>query len=510
MIYDFSFVFFGSSFSSRVDLVVGILLLLPIACMLMLVGPTVCHRSYPRCATIAMLLNMVLSLGLLWTSARHIPIYDSWFSFDRLTAVMLVLVTGVSGIVHAFSLRYIDVDRRYTTFFRSLNFLTVAVLTVVCTNNIVALVLGWSAVSIGLYLLQRHYRERPQATLAANRMYRVHFLGDLSLGVAAFLLVAANGTTHLSALLRHGEHLHAIELTLIASLIGIAVCTKSAQVPFHAWLPETMEAPTPVSALMHAGVVNAGGFLLARTAGILTHAPSVATILFSLGATSALWGTACMLVRSEVKRKLAYSTMGQMGYMVMQCGLGAFPAAILHLCAHGLLKASLFLGSGSHIRRQRESISRLTTVDTTGGTQWARSGSVLFAALFGVGTAYVVQQIFSEPYLWVLILFATMTLMQMCHTLVQKGSMQEHVLAMVMTMILLPTYAIVVHLFDRFLQPSMVASGLLVPASYLVVVIGIFFCAMLAMWRVIRIPFTWRDRIYMWLLQSSMFFGVSR
>jgi NADH-quinone oxidoreductase subunit L/NAD(P)H-quinone oxidoreductase subunit 5 len=278
---------------------------------------------------------------------------------DRLAILMALLVTGVSLPVHAFAARALQGDRHQARFFICLNLVSAAVLLVVCSRGLLLLFCFWMAKGYILTHLLAHYRDRPAARRAALKKMTCDLLGNCAFALAVVLIWRTFGSLDLTAIASQApqharDHLdlaglQAGTLTVIALLILVAAMAKSAQVPLHFWLPDTLETPTPVSALMHAGLVNAGGFLLVRLSPLVVLASPALLLAFTVGLLTTLYGTAVMLTRSDIKGALAYSTMGQMGFMVMECGLGAFSVAILHLIAHGIFKATLFLGSGSAI-----------------------------------------------------------------------------------------------------------------------------------------------------------------
>lgn len=284
---------------------------------------------------------------------------------DRLAGVMMVLITGVSLVIHVYSRRYMQGDAGYVRFFGLLSLLTFVLLSLVTSSHLLWMFIAWHAVTWLLTTLIGFNRNSPAACKAGRIALRVQSLGDAALFVAIVLLYMKFGTFDLTALFQAlnsatgpsrlvaglGWSIDAV--SAITMLLILSVMTKSAQFPFHVWLPGTIEAPTPVSAMLHAGIVNAGGFLVNRLAPLFGSTPTTLYILFVVGALTALIGASTMLTQSSVKRTLVYSTMGQMGYMVMECGLGAFALAIFHLCAHGLFKATLFLNSGANIHKAR-------------------------------------------------------------------------------------------------------------------------------------------------------------
>ncbi|HJU05607.1 MAG TPA: proton-conducting transporter membrane subunit, partial [Nitrospiraceae bacterium] len=287
------------------------------------------------------------------------------FLVDRLAAVMMVLITGVSLVIHVYSRRYMQGEDGYVTFFSLLSLLTFVLLSLVTSGNLFWMLVWWHAVTWLLKTLLSFHGARPAAQKAGRTAMRVLGLGDAAMLLAILLTYTAFGTLDVTNLFQavkaaptppvlwEGTAWQIDAITAITLVLVITIMTKSAQFPFHVWLPGTIEAPTPVSAMLHAGIVNAGGFLVNRLAPLFGMASTTLYLLFIIGALTALIGAAAMLAQPSIKRTLVYSTMGQMGYMVMECGLGAFALAIFHLCAHGLFKATLFLNSGTNIHRAR-------------------------------------------------------------------------------------------------------------------------------------------------------------
>jgi NAD(P)H-quinone oxidoreductase subunit 5 len=279
---------------------------------------------------------------------------------DALTAVLLVLVSFVGTAVIRFSARYMDGDARQERFIRSLCITLAAVLVVIISGNLAQLLLAWIATSVGLNRLLLFYRERPAAVLAARKKFLFSRLADLCLLAAMVLLYRAVGSLDYAVIFGFADALrgtpviprsvHAIALLLVG-----AAMLKSAQFPAHGWLTEVMETPTPVSALLHAGVINAGGFLVLRFAGLVAlSAPALDTLVI-VGGVTALFGSLVMLTQTSIKGSLAFSTISQMGFLMFECGVGAFALAVLHLVAHSLYKAHAFLSAGSVIDAARAS-----------------------------------------------------------------------------------------------------------------------------------------------------------
>ncbi len=266
---------------------------------------------------------------------------------DGLSSAMLLTVTAIGAAVARYTVRYLDGDPEQARFCRWLAYTLSAVLVLIVSNNLAMLLLGWIGTSHGLHRLLTHRRERPAALLAARKKFLISRLGDVMLLVAFALVALRFGSLEFAEIFPRLGGASQAELFPIALLLVLGAMTKSAQFPFHTWLPDSLETPTPVSALMHAGVINAGGFLLIRMSPLLAAAPGVLVPLALGGAVTALLGSVAMLAQSDVKRKYAYSTVAQMGFMMLQCGLGAFAAAALHMVGHAFYKAHAFLASGS-------------------------------------------------------------------------------------------------------------------------------------------------------------------
>ena len=284
---------------------------------------------------------------------------------DRLSAVMMVLITSVSTVIHVYSIRYLEGDPSYSRFFALLSFMTFVILSLVSSPNLFMLFVFWQLLSWALYLiLAFNFPNRP-ACQNAFKTFFVHRVGDVSFLCGIFLTYKYFGTLEFADLFKAAAeqpqmisffsgNFEISAVTVISLLIFVGAMAKSAQFPLHVWLPDTMDSPTPVSALMHAGIINAGGFLLNRLAPFYVLSPNTLHIVFVIGVLTVLMGASMMLAQNDIKKTLGFSTMGQMGYMIMECGLGAFALAIFHLIAHGLFKATLFLGAGKGIHAARE------------------------------------------------------------------------------------------------------------------------------------------------------------
>ena len=279
---------------------------------------------------------------------------------DALSAIMFVLVSFIGVVVLRFSRNYLAGDPDQGRFFKLLSLTLAAVLTLIISGNLAQLIGAWLATSIGLGRLLLFYGNRPAARLAAKKKFLVSRIGDACLLGAAILLFSAFGTLEFTGMFAQAKAAAnsgatSPGLEAAALLIVVAALLKSAQLPVHGWLIDVMETPTPVSALLHAGIINAGGFLVLRLADIVVLSSPALETLVVVGGATALFGSIVMLTQSSVKASLAYSTVAQMGFMMLQCGLGAFPAALLHIVAHSLYKAHSFLSSGSIIDLARAS-----------------------------------------------------------------------------------------------------------------------------------------------------------
>jgi len=274
---------------------------------------------------------------------------------DAVSMTMLVLVAFVGWIVTRYSATYLDGETRQGAFTGWISAALAAVMLLVLSGNLVQLVAAWVATGVALNRLLLFYPGRRAAIRAARKKFWVARLGDALLAFAAVLLWTAYGTGDIASILAAAEAGTTPTLALWAAVfIGLAALLKSAQFPAHGWLVEVMETPTPVSALLHAGIINAGGFLVIRFADLMLAAPGVLALLVIVGGFSALFASVVMLTQPSVKTSLAWSTIAQMGFMMMQCGFALFPLALLHIAAHSLYKAHAFLNAGTAIQRISE------------------------------------------------------------------------------------------------------------------------------------------------------------
>jgi NAD(P)H-quinone oxidoreductase subunit 5 len=322
---------------------------------------------------------------------------------DRTSATLALLITSLGFCVLRFSARYLQGDARHAQFLRRVSLTLAAVTTLCLAGDLVVLAAAWVAMSLLLHGLLVHYPERPPAQRAAKTKFVFSRLAEVCLVAAVVLLHARLGTLALPELFARAAV--APEGTLLLPSLFLVGCAlfKSAQFPFHAWLPDTMETPTPVSALMHAGIINAGGFLMIRLSPIIGASSAALNALVVAGTITAVFGALVMLTQPSVKRSLAYSTIAQMGFMLLECGLGLFGLALIHLLAHSVYKAHAFLRAGSAVTAVPRALVPLQTraivagslsaVTLVLGSGWmlglsAQAGSIVMSVVLASALAY--------------------------------------------------------------------------------------------------------------------------
>ncbi len=331
----------------------------------------------------AVLLSFVLSVATFFEVLRTGPVdltLYTWissgsllvpigFHIDQLTAVMLLLVTIVSSLVQIYTIGYMHGDRGYARFFAYVALFTFSMLMLVMSDNFLMLYIFWEAVGLCSYLLIAHWYERKSACDAATKAFVVNRVGDFGFSLGVIAIFAAFGTLNYTQVFLQAEtHVgHTVNLlgwlgpvigiewnveiiTLITLLLFTGAVGKSAQIPLHVWLPDAMEGPTPISALIHAAtMVTAGVFMVARLSPLFNLSPVAMDVVTVVGGATALFAATIALTQNDIKRIVAYSTVSQLGIMMMACGLGAYVAGIFHLLTHGAFKALLFLCCGSVI-----------------------------------------------------------------------------------------------------------------------------------------------------------------
>ncbi|SEK42870.1 NADH dehydrogenase subunit L [Bosea lupini] len=369
-----------------------------------------------------------------WLASADLRV-DWAFRIDTLTAVMLVVVNTVSSLVHLYSIGYMHEDPSRPRFFAYLSLFTFAMLMLVTADNLVQMFFGWEGVGLASYLLIGFWYQKPSANAAAIKAFVVNRVGDFGFLLGIFLVFVLTGSVAFDSIFPQiagltersfrflGYDWNALTLTCLLLFMG--AMGKSAQFLLHTWLPDAMEGPTPVSALIHAAtMVTAGVFMVARLSPIFEYAPVALTVVVVIGATTAFFAATVGLVQNDIKRVIAYSTCSQLGYMFVAMGVGAYSAGIFHLFTHAFFKALLFLGAGSviHAMHHEQDMRNmgglrkhipLTAAAMTIGTL-ALTGFPLFAGYFSkdaiIESAYasVAHGGFASSYAFVLLVVAAL------------------------------------------------------------------------------------------------------
>jgi len=316
---------------------------------------------------------------------------------DALSCVVLLLVTFIGWIIIGYSQSYLAGEPKQAAYIRALLLTLAFVSLVIITNNLLMLALAWLGTSLALHQLLMFYSDRRPAQIAAHKKFLVSRLADICIFSAIALIGVNLGTLEISEVLTRVTELAAassplpLSLKIATVLIVLTALLKCAQLPLHGWLIQVMEAPTPVSALLHAGVVNLGGFVLIRLAALISEVPLAQTLLVVVGSITAVVAALVMMTRISIKVMLAWSTCAQMGFMLMQCGLGAYDMALLHLVAHSLYKAHAFLGAGGAVEQARLRQMTLTAPASS-------LGNTLLSAIAGLGMVAVAAYVWKiEP-----------------------------------------------------------------------------------------------------------------
>ena len=324
------------------------------------------YVSWQACLAVfaSFVISVISFFGLLQTSHESYPLIKSLFSWihagsfivnfsfqlDPLSAVMALVVSGVGFIIHVYSVGYMAKDKGYTRYFTYLNLFTFAMLMLVMASNIVLMFVGWEGVGLCSYLLIGFWFERDSAASAGKKAFIVNRIGDAGflLGILfIFINIGSAEFTAINQTLSNGALSQGL-ITLIAILLFVGATGKSAQIPLYVWLPDAMEGPTPVSALIHAAtMVTAGVYMVSRMNLLYSLSGTAAEIVAVIGALTAVYAATMALTQNDIKRVLAYSTISQIGYMFMGCGVGAYAAGMFHLYTHAFFKSLLFLSAGS-------------------------------------------------------------------------------------------------------------------------------------------------------------------
>jgi NADH-quinone oxidoreductase subunit L len=340
-------------------IVTTVALLAPLAAfvVVLLAANSVFSYAYTVCkgctlTTGSIFLPYVETCPLPWINAGLLHI-DFSFVLDQLSLVMLLVVTGVGFLIHVYSVGYMSDDEGYARYFSYLNLFLFFMTVLVLAGNALMMFFGWEGVGLASYLLIGFYFQKKSAADAGKKAFIVNRIGDFGFLIAMFLLVANFGTltfSEIGARLGANPAWQGGVLTIIGLCLLLGAAGKSAQLPLYIWLPDAMEGPTPVSALIHAAtMVTAGVYMVARTHIIFDHSPFALGVVATVGALTALFAATIALVQNDIKRVLAYSTISQLGYMFLGCGVAAYSAAIFHLMTHAFFKALLFLAAGAVI-----------------------------------------------------------------------------------------------------------------------------------------------------------------
>ena len=341
---------------------------------------------------------------------------------DPVGGLVMLLVAFVGWVIVRYSQPYLNGEREERHYVRWLMATLATVALVVATNHVLVLALAWTATSLALHRLLTFFGDRPAAVVAAHKKFIVGRMADLCMLGAAGLLYLAFGTLHIDqiAALAAAAPQQPGAAQAAVLLVALAALLKCAQLPFHGWLIQVMEAPTPVSALLHAGVVNLGGFVLMRFAPLVGEVPAAQVLLVVAGTATAVLAALVMTTRISIKVMLAWSTTAQMGFMLMQCGLGAWEMALLHLVAHSLYKAHAFLGAGGAVRRA--TLAQLTPRAAAPGAVALAAGAVVGVAMVLAAGAVVALLLPAQaaataaaPAIWVLAGIVALALVPLVH-----------------------------------------------------------------------------------------------
>ncbi len=313
---------------------------------------------------LSFVLSLVLFFGLLGRDSDDRQVSQhlyTWFQagglkvgadllYDPLSALFLLLITGVGSLIHIYSIGYMEHDERRRRFFGYLNLFVAAMLILVLAGNYLGVFLGWEGVGLASYLLIGFWQHKHSAAAAAKKAFIVNRVGDIGLSLGVGLFFATFGTTDFTTISANASKASEGTMTALGLLLLLAACGKSAQVPLQSWLLDAMEGPTPVSALIHAAtMVTAGVYLVVRSNFVFDYAPHARTVVVIVATVTLIWGAIIGCAKDDIKKALAGSTMSQIGYMMLGAGLGiaGYPFAIFHLLTHGFFKANMFLGAGS-------------------------------------------------------------------------------------------------------------------------------------------------------------------
>lgn len=349
------------------------------------------------------------------------PVIGWGFGLELLGLILSLFILFVSGIVHLFSARYMAGDQKLNHFFAKLGFLTSSLLLLIGSDHLILMLVFWTTSNFLLANLMIHKGDWSASRNSGILMFKLSALGSGSIALAILILFQFFGTFSLYEILENQNLMTYPLKWIVLSLLINAALIQSGAWPFHKWLISSLNSPTPVSGLMHAGLVNGGGFLLARFAPLFIEANGLLNLLFFLGLISIILGTIWKLMQNNIKKMLACSTMAQMGFMLMQCGGGLFSAAIAHLLWHGLFKCYLFLNSGSAILEKRDLDSKKSRWKYFVSLLAGAPGAYGFALILGVSINNWTTEV-------ILITFSWLAAAQIAYSILHKGSIWVQIL----------------------------------------------------------------------------------
>ncbi len=425
----------------------------------------------------------------------------SGVQLDPLSVVLSVLVLGLSSLIQSFAVRYLRGDRRQGWFVASATTLTAATVLLVCAASLVVFGVAWVVAGAALIAALATYPHLEQAREGMRRTAMRFVIADAALLIAlAIMIVSGGGDRPLNQLTPLAASLGEPLSLTAAVLLVIGALARSSQLPFQGWLPFTLSAPTPVSALMHAGVVNAGAIVLVRFAPVISVHAWLMVAIVLIGGATVVWASAARLVRPDVKGRLVYSTMAQMGFMIMACGLGAYAAAIFHLIAHSLFKSSRFLGAGMGVRRYIAELSRPASDPARGARRALALVIAVVVPLGGLIGAEVLLAPSIAPANIALLAFVAATgAVTLGATLVGRFTLATALVGVTGMLALILSYAAFLGVFSAALSPEPAVA----PAPAWLVALPAAGLLMLEILSRTRAPSRVRDRVYARALTTS-------
>ena len=436
-----------------------------------------------RLGFLALVASFMASSVVLWNSTTTtapflIPLFQSpWtvlpsveLSVDRLSAVMMTVISAIGMVLYRYSIRYLQQDAGQPRFHALLSLAVFTLLWMVSSADLLMLFMAWQLLSWILCLLSHNFAHLPTAqssfrTFIMLRAGDVSFLSGIALayhlyGTIEFKPLFEQAASNPVSIALWGSGMEVAGATAVTLLIFVGAMSKSAQFPLHMWLPDSLYAPTPIHGLLHAGIINAGGFLLNRMAPLYILSPSTLHLVLFIGLATMLMGKSMMLVKNDIKKTLGYSTIGQMGYMIMECGVGAFSLAVFHLIAHGLFKATVFLNCGDVIHKARLEPEHpfQPSPDSPGFFGWLTGFLVSLMLPFGIvtGAHYLLGIDFLDSQgMFLFLLFSWVTASHAMLTLFRLQNSWTMVLAMLLSVSLVSTaYFFSAEAFTHFLYPD--------------------------------------------------------